>query len=394
MAIAEIRSATTVTQGTAHSPPELAPRPTPSSSQLPPLTVGQEVEAEVVDELQNGLVLVNIGGALLTAEATETLPTGQAFSARVEQLQPQVVLKLLVETSEEGNASIGPQVQTEAAKLLRAAIPHNATVAESLAALTQELSAFVEQAPLEPLPSSLIKLQDFIKALLPEQTPPSAAQIAAFIRDSGLQYETKLLHAAENNPQVLSRVVEEDLKGLVLQALQDFSTTQPSRLGAALAQHLEHIEGQQAVNLLARAQGEPYQLQMPFFTGQSLTTAYLSIETDGSGAGEKGKKGNGETEEGYNILFALDLEHFGQTRIDARISAMSLWAAFYVDQPESVTLLQQELPEFRATLQSLGYAEVLLVAKPLTQLTPEKQQKFATLTVGVPPSVHLLDVKA
>ena len=97
---------------------------------------------------------------------------------------------------------------------------------------------------------------------------------------------------------------------------------------------------------------------------------------------------------GYNILFALDLEHFGQTRIDARIGSQSLWAAFYVDQPESVALLQRELPDFRLTLQSLGYEDVLLTAKPLRQLAPEKQEKFEALTIGVPASIHLLDMKA
>jgi len=95
-----------------------------------------------------------------------------------------------------------------------------------------------------------------------------------------------------------------------------------------------------------------------------------------------------------NVLFLLDLEGFGQTRIDAHLTAKTLWVAFYVDQSSAVALLQSALPAFRETLQSLGYEEVLLVAKPLGQLAPEKRQKFEALAVGASPSVHLLDVKA
>jgi hypothetical protein len=57
-------------------------------------------------------------------------------------------------------------------------------------------------------------------------------------------------------------------------------------------------------------------------------------------------------------------------------------------------LLQTELPAFRETLQALGYDEVLLIAKPLGHLPPEKRKKFDALAVGVPASAHLLDVRA
>jgi hypothetical protein len=124
-----------------------------------------------------------------------------------------------------------------------------------------------------------------------------------------------------------------------------------------------------------------------------MTTAFLSIEPDGHGTGEKGE-GQGGRGKGHHILFLLDLDGFGQTRIDAHIGEKSLWVAFYVDQDSSVSLLKTELPRFRETLQAFGYDEVLLVAKPLGQLSPEKRKKFDALTIGVPASVHLLDMKA
>jgi hypothetical protein len=297
----------------------------------------------------------------------------------------------------------------------------------------------VEHPPQDVVPPSITKLYTLIKILLPEHAPPTAEHLAAFVRDGGLHYETKLLRLVESTPQALAQVAEEDLKGLLLQALQDLETAQgkaglakqrfsetplpagmkeaateanrrlthtmqgkePSPasfssqdIAASLAHHLDHIESQQAVNLLAQVKGEPYQLQLPLFTGQGMTTAFLSIEPEGQGNRKTGKREKGEKGKRYNILFMLNLDGFGQTRIDARIGEKSLWIAFYVDQNSSVALLQRDLSAFREALQSLGYEEVLLVAKPLGQMLPEKREKFAALTVGAPASVHLLDVKA
>lgn len=419
---------------------EVTPRLAKTPAQLPPLAIGQEVEAEVVEELSNGSVLVSIQGALLEAEAPATRLLGKIFAARVEQLRPQVVLHILPGTEEEGESDPMPDIQTEAVRLLRTTNIANRTAsAESLNILTQELTSFVEHPPQDVVPPSITKLHSLIKTLLPEHAPPTAEHLAAFVRDGGLHYEAKLLRLAESTPQALTQMAEEDFKGLLLQALKDLATaqgktdlTEPSLsetplpagvkeaeaeatlrltqttqgkesnqasfssqdITASLAHHLDHIESQQAVNLLAQAKGEPYQLQIPFFTGQGMTTAFLSIEPEGQGKGGAGKRGNGEKGKGYNILFMLDLDGVGQTRIDARIGEKSLWVAFYVDQNSSVALLQRELPAFRATIQSLGYEEVLLVAKPLGQIPPEKREKFDSLTVGAPASVHLLDVEA
>lgn len=408
---------------------ELSPQPVKSSVLLPPLTVGQEVDAEVVEELPGGTVLVNIQGTLLEAEAPENVPVGKAFSARVEQLRPQLVLQLFGETLQEIARDANSDLHAQATRLLRENIPHHTVAGESFDALTRELTSFVDQPVHEALPASLMKLQALIKKLLPDQAAPTAERLVAFVRDSGLQYEAKLFHAAENNLRDLARVAEEDLKGLLLRALRDLKTaeshdseasrsprveaktssqllqslgsqatvvTTPSSrdITASLTNHLEHIESQQAVNLLAQAQGEPYQLQIPLFTGQGMTTAFLSIEPERQGNGETERGRNGEKGKGYNILFMLDLDGFGQTRIDAHIGEKSLWVAFYVSQDNSLSLLKKELPGFHETLRVLGYEEVLLVAKPLGQLSPEKRKKFDALTIGAPTSVHLLDVKA
>lgn len=379
---------------------DVAARPTKPQLQQPPLTLGQQVTAEVIEALANGNLLVDILGTPLEAETSSQFPAGAKLTARVERLRPQLILQVLPGVDHAGASDVASGLQQEALHVLRANISHHASSGESLQVLEHELTALIDHPQQGEVPPSIAKLQTFIKTLFPHETPPTAEHLAAFIRDGGLLYESKLFHAFAEHPQAFNAVAESDLKGLLLQALKDVEIAQDKKATAtpelvdSVVHHLENIENQQAVNVLAQVKGEPYQLQIPFFTQQGITTAFLSIESEGQGNKEMGEGGKGETGKGYNILFMLDLDGFGRTRIDARIGEKSLWVAFYVDQPHSVSLLKEELPTFRETLQSFGYEEVLVMAKPLGQLSPEKREKFDALTVGVPASVRLLDVKA
>lgn len=203
---------------------ELSPQLAKSSSSLPPLTVGQEVDAEVVEELPDGTVLVNIEGALLEAEAPEHVPVGKTFSACVEQLRPQVVLHVVNESLSE--AEVSADRQTQATCLLCENISQHTVTGESLNELTRDLASFrspsVRDAASEPGEAPSLNQED----TLPEQAAPTAERLAAFSRDGGLHYEAKLFHAAEQHPQDLPGVAEEDLKDLLLQALSDLKSAQ------------------------------------------------------------------------------------------------------------------------------------------------------------------------
>ena len=190
--------------------------------------------------------------------------------------------------------------------------------------------------------------------------------------------------------RTIGELVDRDLKGLLLSALEDSqSTPVGTELVRTINAQLNNLETQQAVNLLAQLSDGGQQLQIPFFNGANFSTATLSVERDG-----KGSSGKGQSESGYNLLFLLDLENFGRTRIDAHVAEQSLRVIFYVDRDSSVALAKASLPEFREILLGLGYREALLAARPLNEIPEEKRQKFDALAVGAPASIHLVDMKA
>jgi hypothetical protein len=363
---------------------EVAPSLHPVVAPLP-LAVGQEVVARVLQQLPNGHTLISVNGTPLDAAAPPGLQPGTDLALRVAQVQPQIVFHIVE------NA---PAVETQAAQIIRANLADRVPLSESLATLRQALAAVTAPENQEPPPVSVAQLQTALDRLLPEQAPHAEA-LAAFVRDGGLALEAKLARATPDGPAAAARALGGDVKALTLRALNDVQTAdappQAQGLVAALAQHLGHIETQQALNLLAHLHGEAFQLQLPVSTAQGLTTAFLSIEPDDSADSPGGDKGR---RPGFGVLFLLDLDNLGRTRIDAHFSGSAARVVFYLDGGSSLESVRAELPAFRQALHGVGYEDVLLAARPLGEMAAERRQRAEALALGVPAGVHLVDVRA
>lgn len=348
---------------------------------LPPLELGQQLSVRILEQLPGVRVLIDIKGSTLEAIDPGGVAVGDEVQVQVERLQPQVVLHVL---------DTEPGIEAEATKLIRAYLPRQLSVGASIEILQKELARLAQdEAGASGLPQTA-KLGALIQSLLYDAREPSAERVAAFVRDGGLQYESKLFRLAAENPQLLRQTAEEDLKGLLLESLEELQNTSGNAAAKeSILKHLSHIENQQALNLLALAKGGAYQLQIPFFDGFNLSTVWFSIERDGGGDTREGEL----KERGYRILFFLDLERLGPIRIDAYMKDGSLRVSFFLAGEDALHRLRSELPGLHGTLQSLGYQEVLLSAEPLSQLAPEKREKFDELTRAAPTQVSLLDVK-
>jgi hypothetical protein len=351
-----------------------------SNNALPALEVGAELEAVVLDELADGRLLLKIGGSLLEADSPGGLSPGQHLRLRVEQLQPQVMLQI---------TDLEPTIQAQAARMLRQHLPAHADSGELLEQLQTLLTAQVKMEG-DGMSTVAKQLLRGIGLLLVDQASVSAEGVQSLLQNGGLYYEAKLARAAHDGEANISEIVNSDLKGLLLAAAEELKSTS---LGTEIVQtihaQLNNVETQQAVNLLAQLSNSGQQLQIPFFNGTNFSTATFSVESDG-----KGSSGNAHNKSGYNLLFLLDLENFGRTRIDAHVADQSVRVIFYVDRDSSVEMAKEALPGFREVLLDLGYREVLLAVRPLKEIPDEKRQKFDALAVGAPASIHLLDMRA
>jgi hypothetical protein len=348
---------------------------------LPALEVGQEISATIVGELDDGRIVLNIGGALIEANNPGDLAPGQNLRLRVDFLEPQIMLHIVEQE---------PTIEGEAASLLRQRLPGLMDQDKSLIAFPEKLVASNILLDGTTPQSTLEKLRNFVADILDKQQPLTPERLMQFVRDSGLHYESKLFRALAGNSADLTAIADHDLKGLLLGALKDLEAgaggSVPRR---AIAGQLDHLEIQQAVNLLAQLEGQPLQIRIPFFTGVGFTDVALAVERDGKGQGERSSPMAQE----YTVMFLLDLDNFGRMRIEAHLKAQDLRVLFYVDREDSVVLLKHELPAFAATLKAMGYREVLLAAKTANRMPEERQRRFEGLTLGVPPTIRLLNVK-
>lgn len=347
----------------------------------PPLEIGQEVSGMIVGELDDGRIILNLGGVLVETNNPNGLTPGQNLRLRVDFLEPQVILHIIEQE---------PTIESEAATLLRQRLSALPRQDQTLIVLQEKLASPKTLLDAGLPRMSLEKLRSFIADILDNRRPLNPERLMQFVRDSGLHYENKLFRAVMENTSNLAAIADSDLKGLLLGALETLERGavwgEPRH---AIASQLDHLEIQQAVNLLAQLEGQPLQIRIPFFTGAGFTDVALSVQRDGNGRG----KDSGKSSRGYVIMFLLDLENFGRTRIEAHLKGQDLRVLFYVDQDDSVALLRRELPGFALTLEAMGYREVLLAASTASRMPQEQQHGFETLALGLPSNAHLLNVR-
>jgi len=346
-----------------------------------PLEIGKEISGMIVGELDDGRIMLNLGGIVIETNNPGGLTSGQNLRLRVDFLEPQIILHIIEQD---------PTIESEAATLLRQRLSALPGRDQTLIALQQKLASpetFLD-AGLSRM--SLEKLRSFIADILDNQRPLNPERLMQFVRDSGLHYESKLFRAVIENSPDLAAIADSDLKGLLLGALQNLERSaiwdEPRR---AISSQLDHLEIQQAVNLLAQLEGQPLQIRVPFFTGAEFIDVALSVERDGNGQ----SRDSGKSSRRYVIMFLLDLENFGRTRIEAHLQGQDLRVSFYVDRDDSVVLLKRALPGFALTLKAMGYREVLLATSTAKGMPKEQQHRFEALALGLPLNVHLLNVR-
>lgn len=348
---------------------------------LPTLEVGQQLIVRVVQQLAGNQFVIDLQGTLVDASGPAALKGRTVLPVMVEQLEPQVVLRVLSERQ---------GFERLAAEMLRGNLALRLTAGESIGILRQALANLSASSEPNSLPRTVATLHSAIQNLVPSAAAPTQEQIVTLLRDGGINYEAQVARLASDNPQLLQQLPDNDLKGMLMLAQRDvLATTNQSVLGRLIepvASHLTNIESQQLLNFLAQVHGNPYELQIPFYVGQAPSTAYLSIEPD-----EHWRESEDEQSPAYNFLLMLDLGGLGETRIDGHITTKTVRVIFYFNDANSVEVVASMLPELEQSLEGIGFEKALLAARPLNSLPQEQRQKFNAMAAGIPESVNLIN---
>ncbi len=321
----------------------------PTSSAI---TVGDVLEALVLRNLDEGKLLIRLGGSeTMQAESTVTLRAGDSVFVKVEQLRPSLVLSLvdqkLVETEK----------VMEFLRLQRAnpgALP-NAIV---------ELSERLETPAFAPLLSllnqaNLKTLRGLLATLsLSKATGQDKQFIQNYISNLGLTWESNLKKALiESNVDFTKSSLKAALMALAEEIRADANSIGFLKAEAfaglkALEQlassAVKTIESEQVLNVVSLENDNRYLLQIPLQLPTGHRTADLCIEFEQkTNEGKNGGK--------FRVLFLLDMDALGDLAVEASIQDKLLSCHIQCTQMDAYSFVAQSLPDLKQRLGGLGY---------------------------------------
>ena len=342
---------------------------------------------EVLAAEPDGRVRVAVDGRTEVAASDEPLTPGGRYVLQVERGPAGLVLR---------PPAAGPGLPAAvAAAVLRSATPPD--LGPSVQAVLKELAAL----PPGPIESAAVEVRQAIRNILPDGGPPDAPQLRNLVENGGLHFEAKLARfvregeaPAEPQPQPARREPRppgdvSDLKGgllRLLQAARDLGQALPL---IATRSALDGIEANQAANVLAREQGTPHILQVPFPDRDTWKTLYLAVEPDRAGRDEADG-----SPDGFRMLMHVPLSDLGETWIDAGLAGDRFRAVLYLDAAAARDRVRADLPALRAGLAADGFGEVLLDVRAAADLPVRRRQLAAAMAAGRPADGSVLDVRA
>lgn len=330
-----------------------------SPPQTAGLQLGETVEAQVTQKLDNSKVVVMLKGAPVKADTTIPLQVGQKINVQVQSLQPQILLRLLA-------GDTGGE-QTRITGYLKAF----RTDPQAMTELFQTGGALFSPESLKTVSQSLLRdrshaLGQMIRTLIfSTDTMKNPLFIRDFVARAGLLLEHNLGKALAENPAGEVKVLQQgdNLKS----ALINLSTEIRAWLGARpdipeaemlklirLAEYADRsvqtLETQQVLNVVSREQENRFMVQIPFAFSQGPTMQDIFIEFNGS---------RSETERGgespFRVVFFLNLDALGEMMIDVGIKGQELTADLSCQSVDTVALVSSSIEELRENLDSLGF---------------------------------------
>ena len=347
------------------------------------MRAGEQTLAVVQKRLQSGNVELKIQGQLVEAPAPAHVKAGDALE-----------IKMLKAPGEFQVVQLHKNIPQKALSTVKANLVASSTpIAQNLTTIKNLLPNMPasEMASIKGLP----QLESWMRASESSRDYPiNGERLGQLIRDSGGQLESKLQSLIVKGAQTPS--LSSDLKAILTQVAGEQAVSGKVQSSEALRliteasqQSLSRIEVGQALNVLANVQGEPVRVEFPMLVGQHLINVQMAVQQQG--ANTEQQDASGSANQGYSVLFALELSGLGDLRVDANVSEKAVHARIYNENTDVRHFIQENIHRLEERLQSLGFKEIYLLASP-SKPDAEKQARFDELTTMRPASFSLLDI--
>jgi hypothetical protein len=323
------------------------------------LSVGQTVEARVLDRLGDGRFVINVGGSHLTAEAAAALQPGQTMTLRVDSLSPRVLLSV-----------VSPPEERITAEFLRVFRSNPGALAESLGELgrilgdsrASELTRLVGGDNLKAI------LDGLGSAALGREQLERGFSLRSAIRSLGLMLESELKGALEN-PDADPASSAANLKTAMMKALEEMRANLESvgldsadrramrEVIPVLERAVRSIENQQVLNVYFHETEGKILVQVPVILPGLMGKANIFIHS------EEGQAGGGKRKDAFRVAFALEMDALGDVIAQATFRGKTLSCHIRCGDESTAAFINGLLPALENQLTGAGYRVVELTAR-------------------------------
>jgi hypothetical protein len=330
------------------------------SQQPPPgLSVGQTVEARVMERLGDGRFMIRVGDSHLTAEAESALRPGQTMALRVDSLSPRVLLSV-----------VSPPEERITAEYLRVFRSNPGALTQSLGELEEIFSG--------PRASDLTRLvgRDNLKAILDglgsaalgREQLEKGFSLRNAIQSMGLMLESEL-KAALGKPGADPSSSAANLKTFLMQTLDeiqvklDAAGLDPAdrkalrELIPVMERAVRSIESQQVLNVHFQETEGKVLVQVPVLLPGLMGKANIFIHS------EEGQAGGKERKDVFRVVFALEMDALGDVIAQAMFQGKSLSCHIRCGDETMAAFIAGLLPALEDQLVGAGYRVTELAAR-------------------------------
>jgi hypothetical protein len=321
------------------------------------LSVGQTVEARVMERLEDGRFIIRIGSSHLTAEAEPTLKPGQAMTLRVDSLNPRVLLSV-----------VPPPEERITAEHLRVFRSNPGALTQSLSALAEIVGGMrgADFSRLAGRENLSVLLDALTSAMLGREQIERGFSLRDAVRALGLHLEGDLRKALESpgsNPvpsqaglkASLMKVLEEFQAKLQSAEIQPADAKAILELTPALERTVRAIESQQVLNVHFQQTEGKLLIQVPLILPGLTGKADIFIRDEEWSPGKGGQK------EAFRVVFSLEMDALGDVMAQAHFRAKEATVRITCEREPVASFIAGLLPELEKHLMDAGYPVAKLV---------------------------------
>ena len=317
------------------------------------LSVGEILEAGVIEKVSNQKILITLKGINLPANCEVDLNAGDTIRVKVESLNPQVILRIV---------GRGDLEESRATDFLRWYRTNPDALSQMMTEAfrqfnTENLGKLLRYLPKEDF-QNLFKI---INSLFLSPETEGSSFVKDYLSNLGLLTESQLRKVLEGesgigegdfhqqNLKSLLMKLSDDLHNL-LAGKESFDHEEGIRL-KILSEYVDSsiktIESHQIINFVLQETESKYLFQIPVLFPDGVRKSDIFVEYDRN-ARREGYKGQ------YRIIFFLDMDILGETIIEAELKGDKIGCLIKCEDQGVCDFISPFLTELRESLSAAG----------------------------------------